>query len=104
MQKWSAFMMTASPSGASRRSSSSASVLTASSWICGRLMIQSARRAYLDRPIRLESALGSTPTHSRPMIGQKWCEQAERTVMGPTTSSSLSFSTLGNSVMSGAAR
>ena len=54
--------------------------------------------------MRLESALGRTPIHSWPMMGQKWCEQAERTVMGPTTSSSLSFSTLGNSVMAGALR
>ena len=37
------------------------------------------------------------------MMGQRWCEQALRTVMGPTIISSLSRVTLGNSVIVGAA-
>ena len=53
--------------------------------------------------MRFDSALGSTPIQISPMIGQRWWEQAERAVIGPTTMSSLSFSTLGNSVIGGAA-
>ena len=60
-------------------------------------------RAYFDRPMRFECSLGITPTQSLPMIGQRWCEQALRTVMGPTIISSLSRSTFGNSVIGGIA-
>ena len=65
-------------------------------------MIQSHSRAYLDRPIRLECSLGSSPIQTLPMIGHRWCEQALRTVIGPTIISSLRRLTLGNSVMDGA--
>ena len=66
-------------------------------------MIQSQMRAYLDRPIRLECSLGITPIQTLPMIGQKWCEQALRTLTGPTIISSLSRSAFGNSVTGGIA-
>ena len=42
-----------------------------------------------------------TPTQMRPMIGQKWCEQALRTVTGPMIMSSLRRATFGNSVTGG---
>ena len=64
-------------------------------------MIQSQMRVYLDRPIRLECSLGSRPIQTRPMMGQRWCEQALRTVIGPTIISSLSRVKLGNSVTGG---
>ena len=96
-------MTIARPSGFIVPDRRSASCVTASSWICGRLITQSARRTYFDSPMRLECSLGSTPIHSLPMIGHRWCEQALRTVIGPTISSSLSRSTLGNSVTGGAA-
>ncbi|MNN89379.1 hypothetical protein D3C81_2071930 [compost metagenome] len=95
-------MTMASPSGFIFSWSRSAIWATASSWICGRHMIHSAMRAYLDRPIRLEWRFGITPTQRLPMIGHRWCEHALRTRIGPTIISSLSCSTLGNSVTSGA--
>ncbi len=66
-------------------------------------MTHSARRAYFDRPITLVCSLGITPIQSLPMIGQKWCEQALRTVIGPTIISSFRCSALGNSVSEGGA-
>ena len=95
-------MTTASPSGLTLFISRSAICVIASSWICGRLMIQSARRKYFDRPIRFECSFGMSPIHSRPMIGQKWWLQALRTVIGPTIISSLRCSAFGNSVTGGA--
>jgi hypothetical protein len=71
--------------------SRSAICVMASSWICGRDMIQSARREYFDSPIRLECSLGISPIHSRPMMGQKWWLQALRTLMGPTIISSFRY-------------
>ena len=65
-------------------------------------MIHSARREYFDRPIRLECSFGIRPIQSRPMIGQRWWLQAERTVIGPTIISSFSMAALGNSVTGGA--
>ena len=103
MQKWSASMTIARPSGLTRSCSSSASIVTASSWICGRLMIQSQIRTYFDRPIRFECSFGSRPIQTRPRIGQRWCEQALRTLIGPTIISSLRRETFGNSVIVGAA-
>jgi hypothetical protein len=35
------------------------------------------------------------------MTGHRWCEQALRTVIGPTTISSSIFDTFGNSVTAG---
>ena len=96
-------MTTARPSGFTLSMRMSASCVIASSWICGRDMIQSASRAYFDRPMRFECWFGMTPIHSSPMIGQRWCEQALRTVMGPTIISSFKPSTLGNSVVAGGA-
>jgi len=61
----------ASPSGLTLFMSRSAIWAIASSWICGRPMIHSARRAYLDRPMRFECSFGMIPTHRRPRIGQK---------------------------------
>ena len=102
MQKWLACITTARPSGRMRRSSASASITTASSWICGRPSTHSARRAYLDKPIRSDAALGSTPIHTWPRMGHRWCEQALRTFSGPTIISSFSCDTLGNAVTAGA--
>ena len=45
--------------------------MMASSWICGRDMIQSVMREYFESPMRSESLLGITPIHSRPMMGQR---------------------------------
>ena len=64
-------------------------MVTASSWICGRLMIQSQMRTYFDSPIRFENSLGSTPIQTLPRMGQRWCEQALRTLIGPTIISSF---------------
>ena len=101
MQKWSASITMARPSGCTVFCSRSARCVTASSWICGRLMTQSASRTYFDSPIRFEYSLGSTPIQTLPMIGHRWWEQALRTVIGPTIISSLRRSTLGNSVTGG---
>ncbi len=64
-------------------------------------MIQSASRAYLESPIRLECSLGITPIHSRPKIGHRWCEQVLRMITGPTIINSFRCSILGNWVMPG---
>ena len=101
MQKWSASITMARPSGFTRSCSSLASIVTASSWICGRLMIQSQMRAYFDRPIRFECSLGRMPIQTLPMIGHRWCEQALRTVTGPTIISSFRRLKFGNSVTAG---
>lgn len=67
-------------------------------------MIQSQMRAYLDRPISSESGLGgSTPTQIWPMMGHRWCEQALRTLMGPTIIRSLSREAFGKVVTLGGA-
>ena len=58
-------------------------------------------RAYLDRPIRAECSLGMTPIQTLPMTGHRWCEQALRTVMGPTIINSFRWAALGNSVTGG---
>ncbi len=58
-------------------------------------------RAYFDRPIRFECSFGSTPIHTRPRIGHRWCEHALRTFTGPTIISSFRRSTFGNSVTLG---
>ena len=60
-------------------------------------MIQSAMRAYLDRPIRLLCSLGRMPIQTLPQIGHMWWLQALRTVIGPTIISSFRRSALGNS-------
>ena len=101
MQKWSASITMARPSGRTRCCSSLANMVTASSWICGRLMIQSQMRAYFDRPIRLECSLGSSPIQTLPRMGHRWCAHALRTVIGPTIINSLSRSAFGNSVTAG---
>lgn len=103
MQKWLASMTMARPSGWVFSMIRSASCTTASSWIWGRPMIQSTRRAYLLRPITLVCSLGITPIQILPMTGQKWWLQALRTVSGPTIISSFKCSALGNSVMGGCA-
>ena len=77
--------------------------MIASSWICGRVITHSTRRAYFERPIRAECSFGITPTQTRPMIGHRWCEQALRTVTGPTIISSFRRRTFGNSVTGGCA-
>ena len=102
MQKCEACMTSARPSGLVLCWITSASCTTASSWIWGRPMIHSARRAYLDRPMTLVCSLGITPIHSLPMMGHRWWLHALRTVMGPTIISSFKCSALGNSVMVGA--
>ena len=94
-------MTTARPSGFTMLTSRSASWMMASSWICGRDMIQSVMREYLDSPMRLESLLGMTPIHSRPMMGHRWWLQALRTVIGPMIMSSLRCDAFGNSVTRG---
>ena len=101
MQKWSASITIASPSGLTRFCNSLASIMTASSWICGRLMIHSQMRAYFDRPIRFECSLGRMPIHTLPRIGHRWCEQALRTFTGPTIISSFRREKFGNSVTDG---
>ncbi len=101
MQKWLASITIARPSGWVFSMMRSASCTTASSWICGRPMTQSTRRAYFDRPMTLVCSLGSTPIHSLPITGQKWWLQALRTVIGPTIMSSFRCSALGNSVIAG---
>src|SRR3546814_18695767 len=67
-------------------------------------MIQSQRRANFDSPISSAPVFGRTPIHIFPMIGQRWCEQALRTVIGPTIINWLSRDTLGKLVIGGAAR
>ena len=101
MQKWSASITIAKPSGFTRSCNSLASIVTASSWICGRLMIQSQMREYFDRPIRFECSFGMMPIQTLPMIGHRWCEQALRTLIGPTIINSFRRSALGNSVTAG---
>ena len=58
MQKCVASITKARPSGQVFSWIRSASCTTASSWICGRLMIQWASRAYFDRPIRFDFSFG----------------------------------------------
>ena len=64
-------------------------------------MTQSQMRAYLLKPMRLENSLGMMPIHTRPMMGHRWCEQALRTLMGPTIISSFKREKFGNSVTDG---
>ena len=101
MQKWLASMTMARPSGWVFSMIRSASCTTASSWICGRPMTQSTRRAYFDKPITLVCSLGMTPIQILPITGHRWWLQALRTVSGPTIISSFRCSALGNSVIEG---
>ncbi len=96
MQKWSASITTARPSGlhlVHQQVGHLGDRLLLD--LRPRLMIHSARRAYLDKPDQVRMLVRHQADPHPPMIGQKWWLQALRTVIGPTIISSFRLVTWG---------